>query len=239
MRVELQYRNSPIIWVTFLLFLSFYYNGFSTAGYDALEKLSIHIDSNKRVQIFLVLFFLISISSAWLTLIAERKDLVRLRKAYRRAFTSGERLSALTLVPKWLVSAALSVLLLGAMVAASLTFGPLEGSLDYSSNLIAGALVLFFVRDALIVLLCHTGGRFKARANMAALVYLFCLYSVLPWFLQVAGMRTKLHWAYPYLVAQPLDLLAIFLQIAIAVTLYSSRLREIRKAVHGTAPLRG
>ena len=227
MRAELLYRSTPAVWILFLGFLMFYINGFASEIYDRLTQSAMSPLTGSRAQLYLLISFLIAMGAAWLTLIAERKDLVRLRKAAQRVWQKEDRGRTLELLPTWAVSGALAVSLFGAMLAMASVYGPLERGGPYKSNLFAAALLLFFLRDAFIMLAAHLSRRFKNRANMAAMVYFFVLYFLMPWFLGATGRKGMLHWFVPLGGADISELAGIAVQVLLAGVLFAQRWSQV------------
>ena len=133
----------------------------------------------------------------------------------------------LYLCPKWLVSTVLTILLFIALQMYSTAFGRMEGDFRFSSNLFAAALLLLLIRDIFLILWCHCTTRFKNRANVTALIYLFVLYMVIPWFIGVTGGLTMLRLFLPTPMESPLDLVGILIQVIVMGMLLSGKWRQL------------
>lgn len=231
LRAELLYRTTPLAWLAFLLFLMVYYNGFTWAASNAIQAWSRQRIAVNGFQATIFCSYLIAISSAWLMVLTENKDLSRFRKALLRFADSQRRSEILYLVPKWVVSAALTVILFTSIVVLRSTLGRMEGDFRYSTTLFAAALLLLFMRDTLIVLWCHCTTGFKRRANTTAIIYFFILYGIAPWLFGASGGSWMLKLFLPVPMESPAELVGIGTQVVVMALLLQSRWKQVMSQV--------
>lgn len=227
LRAELLYRTTPLAWLSFLIFLMIYCNGFTVALQDSLQLWARDLQVGRSLQSSLFVSFGIAITTAWVMAVIENKDLVRFRKAYLKLTESKAWGELLYLCPKWLVSTLLTVAVFVAMLLCSMLFGRMEGDFKFSSNLFAAALLLLLFRDVLLILWCHCTTRFKNRANVTALIYLFVLYMVVPWFIGVTGGVSMLKLFLPAPMESPIELIPILFQVGAMGYLLAGKWRQL------------
>ena len=154
MRLELQMRNSPWLWVAFLLFAGLWRAGLATPDGPAGEAMSAA-----------VVFAVLSYAAAFV----EPADALHLRR-FAAAVGRGRLLEAADRAPAAVFSFKLAVL---AVVAAAVL-----GWSDHSvPALNAAVAVAFLVRDLGVILLFRLGPR-PGRADLSAVVALALLYGV-------------------------------------------------------------
>lgn len=233
MRLELQYRSRPWAWLAFLVFVTVYCAGFAIRSDLELPALV----ENAMMAPVMILLPLVYVG-----LFTEPRIWTR-QRAFLDAI-AGLRLGRLwRVVPLWLLS---YLALVVSMVLLFLSI-PTEGEAAYISDLyygpelfgrallefdrslpVAGALVallLFVLRDALLVLLLSLGGS-SQRGDLAALIYLVCLYVLSGALLKVLNLPLLLPVFYP--TAAETLLIAVgpvALQVALLVFLVWRRWR--------------
>ncbi|MEE8187887.1 MAG: hypothetical protein V3T80_01650 [Kiloniellales bacterium] len=199
MRVELQHRALPWVWICFSLFLMTYAAGFVwETGSDRF-----HYDEGPAMWL-LTPSFLVAVSLLYAALFAEPKDTVS-QRALVRATAAADWPRVGYLLPLWLPSLFL-LLVLGVLLMTQVPIEPLssDGLLQLGpkiafSAFVVLAIMLFVLRDIGIVMLLSLRSRRK-RPDLVAFVYLLLLYtvfgglvgsagwdSVLPFFLPVPG----------------------------------------------------
>ena len=156
MRLELQMRNTPVVWPAFLVFVAIFLGGFPflDAGWAAS----------------LLAGALAVALCAYAAAFAEPADPVRLR-LFAAALRRGDLARAAPLTPAALAPVALAILL----VAGGLAAGAAPGhGLDAAQ---AAALVAFVLRDLGVIALFRFGPR-PQRGDFGAIVALAVLYAV-------------------------------------------------------------
>lgn len=214
MRVELQYRSYPVVWLAFVAFLALYAEGFL---YRALSAPDVPVSA------WLALPAAIAAALTYLALFIQPKDIVRYRWL-AAAIAERRWAGALTLTPLWLPGFAVTVLLAAAFVVldpgtparlqTALRTMPELSQLLSLDRLAAGRLpavlacLLFMTRDIAFVLFLNFNPR-RRRADVAALIYLIVLYAALPGLATMLGAQVLLPiffpapWAHPLLVVLP------------------------------------
>lgn len=178
MRIELQFKSYPFVWLLLGLFLIGYAEGFL---YDALTEAAVPAST------WLVLPTIIAAALTYLVLFLQPKDIVRYRWL-AASLASGDLRRALALTPLWLPTFAVTLVLAIAIVILDLggTYrlpGHIENLPEVGELLEGGwrlvvAGLLFMVRDIALVLYLNFNRR--RRADVAAFIYLAVLYVPLP-----------------------------------------------------------
>jgi len=169
MRVELQFRNAPWVWLGFTVFLMIYLAGF--------------IDPGGRLYASYLVGMLLVAVVAFTT----PRDLLQLRRL-GQALKANAWMRAGQQFPPWLLSLllvaalGLGVLLLPAGASCSSLLCP-DG---FGSRLLAVLLMLFLLRDLGILWLVSLGGRSR-RPELATVIYLIVLYTIVPGLLGTLG----------------------------------------------------
>lgn len=200
MRVELQHRALPWVWICFSLFLMTYAAGFVwKTGYNGFYN-----DAGPALWL-LMPGFLVAVSLLYVALFAEPKDTVS-QRALVRATLAADWLRVGYLIPAWLPS----LLLLLVLGVALMTQVPIEshyagglfqlGPERGFSTFVVLAIMLFVLRDIGIVLLLSLGSRRK-RPDLVAVVYLSLLYTVFGGLVASAGWDSIL----PFFLPVPRD----------------------------------
>ncbi len=202
MRLELQFRNLPLAWIAFAVFLMVYAEGLLYPAILYAEGLAG----------WLIGPFVIAISLTYAALFAEPKDVLRYRW-FAQALGSGDLGQALLLLPQWLpcfllaALAGVTLCLFGDFAQISgllvlLSRVPMFASFGKGSglNIFSLALVFFLLRDALLVLAVNFRSR-RGRADVAAFLCLVLLYSPLPVILRATGFGDLVPVFSPYPLA--------------------------------------
>lgn len=177
MRLELQLENRPLVWLAFVIFVGFYFGG------------AAHLQNISDVGIDMRL---VSAGAAlagltYVSLFLDRKDLPTIRRL-ETALAQGNFGALFMRLPGWLISYFAVFVVL---VAWTLVFRPganLQWLFDLTDRFepaqipyMAFAAFLFLTRDVLIFLYFNLSADRK-RGDFAAVLTLFILYAILPWF---------------------------------------------------------
>jgi hypothetical protein len=206
MRVELQFRTIPWAWTAFALFLMVYAEGLLFA----------HIRGAPNwLAAWYTGPFAIAILLAYAALFLEPKDVVRYRGLWA-ALNTGRWGRALTLLPQWLpvyaIAAALGIALtifggLSELPGIPTMVGPDVALTKFgataSLRVLPVALVLYLLRDGLVVLFLNFGPR-RGRADLAAFIWLLLAYFPVVGILVSLGATWLIPIVAPYLAASPL-----------------------------------
>ncbi len=157
MRLELQMRNSPWIWVAFLLFAGVWRAGLAAPETGLLG----------RVLTAGAVFAALTYASAFV----EPADPVRLRR-FAAAMARGEWLEAAHLAPA--VAFAFKLALLCGL-AAVVTPRPVLGDMPFPTTVVAA--LVFMIRDIGVIALFRYGPR-PGRGDLSAVIALALLYGV-------------------------------------------------------------
>lgn len=179
MRIELQYRSYPFVWLGLVMFLMLYAEGFLFA---TLRQ------PNVPAFAWPVVPALIAAALTYLVLFMQPKDIVRYRWLAASA-AAGDLRRVLALMPLWLPTFAITVVLVigfialnaGSVIAlpGTLTHLPEFAELRDGGSLMAVAGLLFMTRDIGFVLFLGCNSK-RRRADLAAFIYLAMLYVPLP-----------------------------------------------------------
>ena len=169
MRVELQFRARPWVWLGFGAFLTTYFAGFVPDG--------------MRLFTAYVIALMLTLVAAFTT----PRDLLQMRRL-GSACRSGRWGEAARQTPPWLSGLVLAGLLGTAVIVSgpAICQGPfcLDGFRLGPLTVIA---MLFLLRDLGILWLVSLGGRSR-RPELATVIYLIVLYSILPGVLAALGL---------------------------------------------------
>ncbi len=206
MRQELQFRNGPLVFVAFLVFLMAYYAGF-VSTYD---QIALAPDDLWTIRLYVA--GLVAGAMTYIMVFLDAKEPVTLRWIGGQALR-GNIVGALWRLPSWgwallisLVMAGLMILMteplaldrvdLGEGVTARIDIDEIPKFFEARPLILAAA--LFLIRDVAIVLAFNAGAR-TGRGDFAALVTLFALYVIVPVILVGIGQRGLLPFVAPSL----------------------------------------
>ena len=225
MRIELQYRNLPWVWVLFLAFL--------VAGGVALSK----------APATLALPFYALVLVTYLSFFADNRDPVRYRWALL-AVRARDWVEVASAVPWWLIAYLFAAVL--ALVLAW-TVSPVPSGLPtFATHGVPPAiamygiaqqepaasvvlLMLFVLRD-LLVMLWFSCSPWRAKADVAGIIYLALVYWPLAAILWYSGGQKLLPVVVPIATGMPaFDFLPIAIELAFALLLFYARWREITR----------
>jgi hypothetical protein len=190
MRIELQFRTLPWAWAAFALFLMIYTEGLLYAPIQ---------DLGGMLTAWLTAPFVITVAFTYAALFLEPKDVVRYRWLWA-SIAAGEPGRALTLVPQWLpvfvlaLAGGLALTLFGGIsqlpglprLAGTEISAAVFGHGTASVQVIPVAIVLYLLRDAMLVLFFNFGPR-RGRADLTAWICLMLIY------FPIAGILVTLH----------------------------------------------
>ncbi len=210
MRLELQFRNLPLGWIGFALYLMVYAEGLL---YPAILY-------SQGLAAWLIGPFAIAIVLTYVALFAEPKDVLRYRW-FAEALAGGDFGQALALLPQWLPCFLLAALAGFALcffgdfarIAALLVLlgrVPMFASLGRGADLgvFSLALVFFLLRDAMLVLAVNFRSR-RGRADMGAFLCLMLVHVPLPVILRSIGLGDLVPIFAPYPLASGLVNIAL------------------------------
>jgi len=228
MRIELQYRNLPWVWILFLAFL--------VAGGVALS-------SAPAAPVALALPFYALVLVTYLSFFADNRDPVRYRWALL-AVRARNWLEVASAIPWWLIS---YVVAAAVAVVLAWTVSPVPADLpSFSLHAVPPALgmywiarqapaasvtllMLFVLRD-LLVMLWFSCSPWRAKADVAGIIYLALVYWPLAAILWYSGGQKLLPVVVPIATGLPgYDFLPIAIELAFALLLFYARWREITR----------
>lgn len=245
MRVELQFRNAPWMWIFFLFSLMIYCSGFVSN----IEKLK----GSAFVYVCLFISFGIAVAVTYLATFEEAKNIVDFRLLIDH-IKQGRFSDAQYNVPVWLSSLLFCVFLGASIVFVRIVSSELDNLLDITIEgariflhpLSAVCVLLFLLRDIYFILFVNLNDKYK-NPDAAALVYLLILYALIPSLLWAADFDRAVGLFLPVYLVSPEDvghvtgdLVGVFIECVFIFVLLYHRWRSIdrklvrRKAVHPT-----
>jgi hypothetical protein len=230
MRLELQRRNPPWVWLAFVVFVGAWVVGFVEGGPIRLGGVSTQRWDVGATRLLVTL--VTTVGLYYVTLLVEPKDPVELRRLVREV-GAGRLGRAAEAVPRWLVTflvaAVLGVAL--AWTAVGLGAGTLRGVVGF-----VGAALGFMVRDAALLVALNLSPR-PRRADAAGFLYLVVLYALAPAILSALDLG-RLHGLFlPRWDAGVAGALPALAQAVVLAGLAAARWRAYRRRTGG-APLR-
>lgn len=211
MRLELQMKNPPWIWLGFVIFLMAYTAGFSLPAAQGI--------SAGALSRCLLSAYVTAVALTYLTALAEPKDPIRFRRLIR-AGKDGDWRLLLQGCPSWAM-----VLPLLCVVAIMLfAFPPTDISSSDSNFRMAVAASLFFILRDLALLVFFSLSRNPKRADMLAMLWLGLLWLVIPLTLSGLGFVYLTQLFQPRPEAQPfVSLVAAPCELLLAARLVARR----------------
>jgi len=225
MRTELQYRNLPWVWTLFLVFVL-------VTGLAA--------SSAETTYGRLALPFMVFVLLTYLSFFADYRDPVRYRWAFQ-AVRDRNWFEILSAIPWWVIST-LFAAVCAVVIASSLPDGAMlqpTGPATPALGMFAMALehfsaslalvMLFMLRD-LLVLLWLSCSPWRAKADVAGIIYLALVYWPLAAILWVTGGQHLLPVVAPIATGvAAVDFVPIGIELAFALFLFYARWREITR----------
>lgn len=221
MRAELQYRNLPLFFAGFLIFLWWYAAGFTADLLRGTDFAAAEFGFGRDAVIFHLL-----VLATWLAAFLEPKAIVRYRRLIERA-RGGRWLLAFSDLPSWVVGLPV-VLVAGLLVASGAPSMALPGELGSTGGELGGrvgahvlSILLFLLRDILLV---HAVTLGRGR-HVSALIYLVVLYVVVPIVLYPVGDASLMAIFLPLAVYEPVwSVLGPAVQVAVLAVILVRRL---------------
>ncbi len=240
MRLELQFKPQPLVWLSFVLFVSAYVGGVSFELPDDARRLMsgrelAMLELAARLGAGLVFVVLVTYSAIFLA----PSGAVILRR-FVWELRAGHAYAAFRAAPPWMVAALIAVLQTAAVCAVTLAIpeavagdvGPVPRLAETGASDVVVVLIawmLFLARDLgliLFVILSPRGG----RGHLAAAMYLGILYVALPTLFGTIGLEAALPVFIPFAVSSPGWLLPIFAQLGLLGLALAWRWRQISVA---------
>lgn len=204
MRLELQMKNLPFVWLGFVVFLMMYAAGFTSRSSE--------LSSGSSTSFYLSIAYAVAALLVYLTALVEPKDPVRFRRLIR-LWEERDWRQFLESSPCWLT--ALPVFFVAGVLL--LAFPPVETSYAITDIRLASAASMFFLlRDLAIILYCNLG-KSRKRADVLAVLWLALLYLVIPMILNQLELVYATHSFWPTagpgvfasLIAAPVEMLLV------------------------------
>jgi hypothetical protein len=176
-REELQFRNTPVYWFVFCVFVSFYLAGLVPA----------RVLGDEVATIRLVVAYMTFIGLDYLMVITEEKNPVLVRRMIAALRARNWR-SVFENTPAWLVTlAGVYALCLVLLIHSSSLIHYFPRTIEVKPA--AVAIALFVTRDILIFIFFNMSTN-RRRADVTALFYLLMLYWLIPSILSGLGMKS-------------------------------------------------
>ena len=247
MRLELQFKPQPLVWLSFVIFVSAYVGGVSFA---LTEDTRLLLQGRDLAALGLAarlgagLVFVVAVT--YCAIFLAPSGAVHLRR-FAWELQAARYYAAFQAAPPWMVAALVAIIQTAAVCAATLSVpdslsggvGPVSrladsGAVDVVVVLIAW--MLFLVRDLgliLFVILSPRGG----RGHLAAAMYLGILYIALPALLGGTGLQAALPVFVPFAVTSPVWLLPVLAQLALVGAALTWRWKQISVATGVHSPV--
>ena len=229
MRVELQYRSRPFVWLAFVVSFAVYAAGFA----PSIDAGFVDIRFIGAVGRSLVAF-LVAVAMTYAAAIVEPKGFVRVRR-FGLAVGRRQLARALEVTPGWAVSGGVAVALAVATIVAWQT-APRSSDPFNVLQVVDGlpafviAVLLFAARDIGLIYFLTLDGRAR-RGHLAALIYLAALYGVLPIIVIAVSLETWTPVFLPSPFGHPaMVLLPVAAQVAVVGLLIGWRWRRLQVA---------
>jgi hypothetical protein len=228
MRTELQYRSLPWVWTLFLLFVTV-----CVAGFNPWPQFG--------VAAWLAAPFLVLVLITYAAFFADNRDPVRYRWALL-AIRTGDWPQVIGAIPWWIISYVIAAIAAVGIVW-SLAYVPGIDAVDSSTTPFGGmammalrrlpaslALAMLFMLRDLLILLWLSCSPWRAKADVAGIIYLALVYWPLASILWVARGQYLLPVVIPVATGAPaVDFVPIGIELAFATFLFYARWREITR----------
>lgn len=224
MSAELQYRNGPLAWIMFLLFVTAYAGGWLYTGAVASHLPLIGFRLSPPL-LQLALGGALCSTLVYLTVLYEPKDWLRLRRLSQ--LWQHNRHRALQDLPLWMSTLALTAIFAVAFCALALLQLPLSEGIAVLAG--TANLLCFLLRDLFLILWLNGTPTPTRRADSAAVLYLAVLYLLLPALLIVAHLPMLTGLFNPFAAYnQPVWLAAGMFELAAMLDLTRRRRRALK-----------
>lgn len=193
MRRELQFTNSPLIWLTFLVYQSAYWLGFSfDSKIENLLSLPIN-DITYTIplnSIRIAIVFFIFHSASYLMAAVERVDTLGIRITWQRR-DAKKWWMLIKVLPRWCLTSIITTVLASVLLYSVY----LDGYYQASFTVLIIALMAFMMRD--IGLFAFFDLSNKSRSVLTAMIYLLLLYLIIPGLLKSLQLHVLMPFFYP------------------------------------------
>lgn len=211
MQAELQVRQRPWAWATFVIFLMVYLSGLPTLRLEQLGTTGL-------LTARLLLALGVALALAYATYFLFEKDPISWR-GLLLALKGGDTRRTLRLLPQWLIVTVITALAALAYLVCVLLLDDLRGldevllgmGFQQASILMTVGLLGFLLRDLVIILLLNLRG---GRPHAAALVYLLVLHLLVPALMIALGIGGLVGLVSPFAQIPALPLQVFFLGAA-------------------------
>lgn len=166
-REELQIKNIPWVWGSFVIFNMVFLAGFVPQEMNIFEKLHSALDLTQQIKLYVA--FSVATITIYLALYTDTLDITRYR-VLRNRFQNKQWCSFLQTIPLWVVS--FSLALISGFLFMLLSF-------EKKVFLFVISSIFFLIRDAAIVHYFTFSPKYK-RPVLTAILYLGILYILLP-----------------------------------------------------------
>ncbi len=232
MRNELKMRTTPWGWTSFLLFLIFFWGGFTPPDINISTALLTGVFVGPvNIYLFFSIAFLISLVSCYAMFFSDNLSLIRYRMFFHHA-RSGNLGKAWQLVPRWSISFVFAIVT-GLAVAIVALYNPGVGD-KLTPALAVSALLLFLVRDLAILNLFSIASD-NRRALIATLFYLSVLYGLLPMLTWSVGLNANVAFYALAVTNGWIELLPIIAQVIVVCLLVLLRWIGLNSTIVKTA----
>lgn len=233
MRLELQFKPQPVVWLSFVLFVAAYVGGVSL-DFDGKKALALGPPLAAAVHLAAGLAFVLLLT--YCTAFLAPSGGVHLRRLFW-SLRAGAYYRAFQAAPPWLIAMAVA-LVLATAVGVLMTLAPEDvarvydrvapapddlaralrilGDVDPLARAILAlvALMMFVLRDLALIQFVILSPRAR-RGHLAAVMYLAVLYAGIPTLLSSVGMKAALPAFLPVFVDKPALLLPVLLQLGL------------------------
>lgn len=227
MRLELQRRNPPWVWLGFVGFVAVWVAGFGDAGPVRVGILGMQRWDDVATRLLIALVACGGLY--YVALLVEPKDPVEFRRLAREA-GAGRWGAALEVVPRWLVTLGVVFVVGAALIISTGAAGvPTGGVIGFVLGVWG-----FMVRDAAILVSLNLSPR-PRRADAAGFLYLVVLYGLAPAILVALGLENLQGLLVPTWDSGLAGAGPALVQAAVMATWAASRWRGYRDRTPGAA----
>jgi len=215
MRAELQFRNTPVYWLGFCIFMAIFISGFITETVHGQELMSMHLFT--AYTTFIVLMYVMVIAEDKNPVIARRIVNAYQARAWTAFFEN---------TPAWAVTlCGVYVLCLLLLIQASSLSSYVPGFTNLHA--IVFAIALFVTRDVLLFIFFNMSTDRK-RADAAAVFYLVVLYWLAPSILSGLNLSSLNAAFYPFGYHNKfVTIIAALVQVGVLVALIINRWHKL------------
>ncbi|MFT5173261.1 MAG: hypothetical protein ACI8W7_001435 [Gammaproteobacteria bacterium] len=183
MRTELQMRNAPWVWITFVMYCMTYAAGLVWTNKAVAVQIGLGAQITPVASAALAAYF-VAMALAAMMLFIEPKDPVEFRRLFG-SFQQRRWQVVMQSIPRWLCVLPIAIVMIWVVL-----------SLDPVHGIFCASIMAFFARDAGIVVLLNMSAN-RRRADGAAMLYLLVLYGLLPTIIYSASGVSVDAWLFP------------------------------------------